>query len=148
MSLSKRVEYIFLSSFKVVISYLSCPVKTSVTYAISFTFLANTPMWSREEANANSPYLDILPYVGLKPTIPPNAAGFLTESPVSDPIANGTKPNATAEALPADEPPIYLVESQGFLSFPVWPVVPVPPIANSSKTVFPTNTAPLSFNFL
>ena len=43
----------------------------------------------------------------MYPTIPPYAAGFLIESPVSLPMANGTIPLATADALPALLPPIY-----------------------------------------
>ena len=75
-------------------------------------------------------------------------AGFLTESPVSLPIAKGTIPKATEAADPAEDPPISLSLSHGFLTIPVCPVVPVPPIASSSNTVFPIQTAPLSFNFV
>ena len=39
------------------------------------------------DAKGNKPYLLIIPYVGLKPTIPQYAAGFLIESPVSLPVA-------------------------------------------------------------
>ena len=62
--------------------------------------------------------------------------------------ANGTIPRATAALLPALDPPICLSLSQGFLTIPVCPVVPVPPIASSSNVVFPTNTPPASCNFL
>ena len=78
---------------------------------------------------------------------PTYEAGFLTESPVSDPNAKGTMPEATALALPEDEPPTILFLSQIFLTTPVWHVVPVPPIASSSKVVFPTKTHPASINF-
>ena len=36
--------------------------------------------------------------------MPQYAAGFLTESPVSEPIASGTAPAATKAALPPDDP--------------------------------------------
>ncbi len=70
------------------------------------------------------------------------------ETPVSDPIANGVIPRATDEAAPADDPPINLSLSYGFLTIPVAAVVPVPPIANSSRVVFPIRVAPAFFNFL
>ena len=127
---------------------MSNPFNTSVTFVTSFTFLANIPTWSKLEAKGNNPNLLILPYVGLKPTVPVYDAGFLTESPVSLPILKGTIPRLTATALPQDEPPAILDVSQGFLVIPVCPVKPVPPIASSSIVFLPINTAPLSLSFL
>ena len=44
------------------------------------------------------------PTVGLKPTMPLIAAGQVIEPSVSVPIAAGTIPEATATALPDEEP--------------------------------------------
>ncbi len=38
--------------------------------AASFTVLEQGPIWSRDEANATSPYRDTLPYDGLRPMMP------------------------------------------------------------------------------
>ena len=51
-----------------------------------------------------TPYLEILPYVGLNHTIPHNAAGSLTLHHVSVPSAHKHIPDATATALPHDDP--------------------------------------------
>ena len=53
----------------------------------------------------NKPYLEILPQVGLIPTKPLKDAGFLTESPVSLPIAKGATHDETPAALPQLDPP-------------------------------------------
>ena len=59
------------------------------------------------------PYLEIRPYVGLTPTTPQYPAGFLTESPVSEPIATLTAPLATNTALPPLDPPDIRLRSYG-----------------------------------
>jgi len=46
--------------------------------------------------------------VGLNPTIPQKAAGFLTESPVSVPNANTDEDVATETAEPDEDPPACL----------------------------------------
>src|SRR5438093_11545594 len=76
------------------------------------------------------------PTVGLKPTIPQNAAGRMTEPFVCEPIAAGTTPAATAAADPIDEPPGVREGSHGFS---VWPGVMN---ASSAVTVFPSTIAP------
>jgi hypothetical protein len=45
------------------------------------------PTVSRELAYATTPHRDIIPYDGLNPTVPVNAAGSRTEPPVSVPRA-------------------------------------------------------------
>ena len=47
------------------------------------------PTVSRDGAKEIRPYREILPYEGLKPHTPQNAAGRRTEPPVSEPIAMG-----------------------------------------------------------
>jgi hypothetical protein len=49
--------------------------------------------------------LETLPKLGLKPTIPQNAAGLMTEPFVWVPSAAAAMPHATEAAEPIDEPP-------------------------------------------
>src|SRR3954452_11160680 len=86
--------------------------------AASSTVVPKTPIWSSEDANATRPYRLTLPYVGFTPTTPQNAAGCLTEPPVSEPSAIGTSPAATAAAEPPDEPPGTRRTSTGFRAGP------------------------------
>ncbi len=76
---------------------------------MSLTFRVNGPIWSKLEAKAIKPKRDTRPYVGFKPTIPLNAAGWRILPPVSLPKETGTCPAATAEAEPPEEPPGTLV---------------------------------------
>ena len=62
--------------------------------------------------------LAINPGEGRNPTTPQNAAGFLTEPPVSEPVASGTMPVASATADPPDEP---AAERSGSNGLPVAP---------------------------
>jgi hypothetical protein len=62
--------------------------------------------------------LAISPGEGRNPTTPQNAAGFLTEPPVSEPVASGTMPVASATADPPDEP---AAERSGSNGLPVAP---------------------------
>src|SRR5207248_565409 len=76
--------------------------------------------------------------------MPQSAAGWRIEPPVSVPIAQGARPPATAAAEPPLEPPGTRARSHGLRV--VWkPLFSVElPIANSSRFVFPTSTAPAS----
>src|SRR5262245_20997342 len=76
------------------------------------------------------------------PTTPQSAAGWRTDPPVSLPSASGTKPAATAAALPPDEPPGTRARSCGFRVGPKAEFSVEEPIANSSRFVFPTTQAP------
>ena len=78
----------------------------------------------------------------MKPTIPQNPAGFLIESPVSLPNANGIRPLATSAADPPDEPPEIRLVSQGLCTGPVSADLFVPPIASSSIEALPTKPTP------
>ena len=89
-----------------------------------------------------TPKREILPHVGLKPTIPQKPAGLRIESPVSLPKANGTRPHPTRAALPPDDPPAILLESHGLNTGPVKADLFVPPIANSSILALPTKLIP------
>src|SRR3990172_4530060 len=100
-----------------------------------------------EDAYATSPYLETLPYVGLNPYIPQNAAGCLIDPPVSDPKDIGVILAQTAAALPPDDPPGTDFRSQGFLVGKKAECSVEDPIANSSKLVFPMIIASSSSKF-
>ena len=76
------------------------------------------------------------------PTTPHRAAGWRTEPPVSDPRARGTNPAATAAADPPEEPPGTLLRSCGLRVGPKAEFSVDEPMANSSRLVLPTATAP------
>ena len=56
--------------------------------------------------------------LGLKPTMPQNAAGMRVEPPVSVPMATSHMPSAAATAAPEDEPPGTRVRSAGLPGVP------------------------------
>src|SRR5690606_34813384 len=89
-----------------------------------------------------SPYRETRPYVGFRPTMPQSAAGCRMEPPVSDPRAAGTSRAATAAADPPLEPPGVRSGAQGFRERPNAEFSVDDPIANSSRFVLPTTTAP------
>ena len=66
--------------------------------------------------------------------MPVKDAGCLIEPPVSVPIANAARPEATATAEPLLDPPGNLCVwiSQGFLGVPLCLFKPVAPNANST----------------
>src|SRR5688500_5141685 len=76
------------------------------------------------------------------PVMPQNAAGWRTEPPVSEPVANGTTPAATSAAAPPDEPPGTRVVSHGLRTGPKCELSFDEPIANSSMFDFAVSTAP------
>ena len=80
--------------------------------------------------------------MGFTPTTPHRAAGWRIEPPVSEPKASGAKPAATAAALPPDEPPGTRVVSWGLRVGPKAEFSVELPMANSSRLVLPTTTAP------
>src|SRR5213078_4130283 len=51
------------------------------------------------------------PMEGRKPTTLQNAAGLRSESPASEPLATGARPQASATAAPPEEPPQVFVKS-------------------------------------
>ncbi len=71
----------------------------------SATSRAIGPTWSKLGASGKQPSIGTSPYVGLKPTIPQQAAGMRTEPPESVPSAASTCPSTSAAALPPLEPP-------------------------------------------
>src|SRR5436190_2372491 len=79
--------------------------------------------------------------------MPQNEAGWRIEPPVSVPVEPGTIYAATAAADPPDEPPgtslrLSPLRFHGFSTPPKWLVMFDEPMANSSRLVLPTITAP------
>ena len=66
---------------------------------------AKTPTVSSVVANGITPATEIRPCDGRQPQMPQLLAGTRTEPPVSVPSAKSTRPQATADAEPFDEPP-------------------------------------------
>src|SRR5436190_18012824 len=84
--------------------------------------------------------------------MPQNEAGWRIEPPVSVPVEPGTIYAATAAAEPPDEPPgaslrLSPRRFQGFSTPPKWLVMFEEPMANSSRLVLPTITAPAFHRF-
>src|SRR6266550_2909463 len=131
-------------TFELVESSLSNPAIVSSPSAASSTVRPSTPIWSSDDAKATRPYRLTRPYVGFTPTTPQNAAGCLTDPPVSDPSARGVTPAAIAAADPPEDPPGTQRTSCGFRVGP-WALFSVDePIANSSMFVLATISAPLA----
>ena len=62
------------------------------------------PTWSKLGASGKQPSAETSPYVGLKPTIPQQAAGIRIEPPESVPSAASASPAASAAAEPPLDP--------------------------------------------
>ena len=71
----------------------------------SETVLHKGPTVSKLSDNGTTPCNDNRPMVVFNPTRSFHALGTLTEPPVSDPIPQEAKLNATEAAAPDDEPP-------------------------------------------
>src|ERR671913_1257950 len=76
------------------------------------------------------------------PTTPHSDAGWRIEPPVSLPRLTLAKPAATAAALPPLDPPGTRVGSWGLRVGPNAEFSVLEPMANSSRLVLPTTTAP------
>ena len=80
------------------------PLIAASTVAVSATHRAIGPILSQDQHSAMQPSRDTRPKVGLSPVVPQRSQGETIDPSVSVPIANGTHPAATAEALPALDP--------------------------------------------
>src|SRR5439155_24547466 len=107
--------------------------------AASSTERASGPGVSSVELSGRTPYVLIRPAVTLSPTMPHQAAGILTEPPVSVPIATGASPAETATPEPLEDPPgvLWTARSHGLRGVPMCVLVPQLPIANSTVCVLP-----------
>src|SRR5438067_10107037 len=89
----------------VVGSAASGPAIASRTSAQSSAVRAIGPSLSSVHESAIAPLRETSPYVGRIPVTPQNAAGVPIDPEVSEPMAHGTRPAATAAPDPLDEPP-------------------------------------------
>src|SRR5262245_1525365 len=80
-------------------------VRAPQAIAASAAERVNNPSVSRSGESGNTPSVGKRPQELFQPTIPQSAAGTRTDPPVSDPIANGASPAATAADDPLDDPP-------------------------------------------
>jgi hypothetical protein len=117
---------------------------TRATARASSTVRAKTEIVSMERQAGTIPCAEMLPIVGFSPTILPNIAGTRPDPAVSVPRANGTIPAATAQAEPEDEPPGTRAGSNTLRGTPYGLRTPTSPVANWSRLVLPSNTAPAS----
>src|SRR5438876_11713514 len=78
--------------------------------------------------------------------MPDSAPGWRIDPPVSVPRANTASPAAPAAADPPEEPPGTRVGSHGLRTGPNAELSFELPIANSSRFVLPSITAPRSFS--
>src|SRR5688572_33460781 len=76
------------------------------------------------------------------PTSPQKPAGMRMDPPPSPPLAMVTSPPATAAALPAEDPPVVRVGSQGLRVMPWRRDTDTLSPPNSLAVVDPTETTP------
>mgnify|MGYP003310515500 CR=1 FL=1 len=84
----------------------------------SFDERAKGPILSSVQDKTIDPCLLTIPNVGLNPVIPQLDAGDKIEPHVSDPMAKGIIPAATADPDPLDDPPLQNDLFQGFIPGP------------------------------
>src|SRR5919201_2580698 len=89
----------------VVSSLRSGPAIAASTSAQSSAERAIGPSLSSVQESAIAPWRDTRPYVGRRPVTPQYDAGVMMEPDVSEPMAYGTSPAATAAPEPLDDPP-------------------------------------------
>lgn len=97
----------------------SGPDIAASTSAASSAPRAIGPSLSSVQHSAIAPWRLTSPYVGRKPVTPQKAAGVMIEPEVSEPIAYGTSPAATAAPGPLEEPPLQNAVFQGVRPGPV-----------------------------
>ena len=123
------------------------PTVTSRTAAVSRLVLAIGPLTvNKPLPGGNGPPLGIRPCEVFMPVNPHNAAGIRIEPPPSDPVASGTRPAASAAAVPPDDPPGVWARLQGLRVIPKGTLSVLPRCPNSGVFVFPTTTQPAAFN--
>src|ERR671919_37865 len=118
----------------------SGPAVTSRWRAASATVVVSSPHTA--VSDPVGPGWGMRPWLGLNPTRPQNAAGIRVGPPPSLAVATGTRPAATAAALPPLDPPGVRSGSQGLRAAPNTLVLVKLRVPNSGAAVLPTGTAP------
>ena len=102
------------------------------------------PTVSRDGARGYTPFTEIRPCVVFRPATPQQAAGILTDPPVSVPNATSASPVATATADPLDDPPGSRLGSRGLTGVPAQWLIPLADQHSSVRPALPTIRAPPS----
>jgi len=97
------------------------------------------PSLSMVQLSAIAPVRGTRPKVGRRPVSPQRVDGDEIDPSVSDPMAKGRQPAATADAEPADEP---LEPWVGFHGLRVRPPNHLSPMASAPSVSLATSTAP------
>src|SRR6266550_3415848 len=105
--------------------------------AVSATVQVRKPSAASAPADGTSGACEIRPRLGLSPTRPQHDAGIRIEPPPSLPCPNPTIPEATAAAVPPEEPPAVREPSHGFRVGPNRSGSVVGRIPNSGVFVLP-----------
>ncbi len=104
--------------------------------------LAKMVTASQERLAGTTPAVETTFSVALMPTIPWRPAGTRPDPAVSVPMAMSASPRATATAEPELEPPEIWSGRRASRTAPCGLRVPTSPVANWSRLVAPTTTAP------
>src|SRR5438309_3346532 len=88
--------------------------------AVSATVHVRNPSVASVAADGTSGAIEIRPRLGFNPTSPQHEAGIRIEPPPSLPCPRATIPEATAAAVPPDEPPAVRERSHGLRVGPNW----------------------------
>ncbi len=121
----------------------SGPARMSSSAAVSPTVRVRTPSIPSTEW-PSSGAIEMRLRCGLRPTRPQQAAGMRVDPPPSLPCASGTIPEATAAALPPEEPPGVRSRSHGLRVGPNSLASLTGRIPYSGSVVVPTITKPAS----
>src|SRR6478736_8744937 len=124
----------------------STAAATASTSAASATVRVKIETQSSERHAGTTPQVLSNPFVGLSPTRLLNAAGIRPDPAVSVPSAKSQSPAATATADPLLDPPGRYSAPNGFFGTPYGERTPTNPVANWSRLVLPTGTAPAAIN--
>ncbi len=122
----------------------SAPRIASKTSAQSSALRAIGPSLSSDQHRAMAPAPHTRPKVGRRPVTPQRIDGETIEPQVSEPMAKGSSPAATAEAGPAEEPLLPCSRSQGLR---VWPPNHWSPMARAPRVSLAQSTAPAASSF-
>ena len=115
------------------------------TASASPTEPAKIDTQSNDGIAGTTPVVGTTPDDGFRPTIPQLAAGIRPDPAVSVPSENTTSPTATTTAEPELDPPAMYSGTNGFRHAPnADERVPTRPVANWSRFVLPTHSAPAS----
>ncbi len=109
---------------------------------MSSTVWLTTPSIAMPPTNSPSGASETRPRVALSPTRPQHDAGIRIEPPPSFAWAIGTMPDATAPALPPEEPPVVRDGSQGLRAGPKRSGSVTGRMPSSGVFVLPTMIAP------